>query len=260
MMPVTAKYQTIAVSEKRGVCIVKINRPDADNSINDDLLSELISVLNTIESDDSIKVMVLKGNAEHFCTGMDFQAVSGYSEEEMFRDNPDKYYEVLRLFSVSSKVIIACVEGKANAGGIGFVAASDIVLAGQNAVFSLSEALFGLIPACVMPFLIRRIGHQKAQWLAITTQSISAVRAMELGLADEVGENVDDLLRRNLLRLTRLQPETVSTLKNYMNKLWIIDEGTRSLAVDQISSLVNSPSVRSNIKNFVEKGKFPWDK
>ncbi|MGB3466373.1 MAG: enoyl-CoA hydratase/isomerase [Cyclobacteriaceae bacterium] len=260
MSLVSETYQTIIVTTRRNTIQIQINRPEAENSINDELLNELIGVIRAVETDEEIKVLVIRGNKDHFCTGMDFQAVSGYSEDEMFRDNPDKYYELLQLITTSSKVVISCVEGKANAGGIGFIASSDIVLAKSDAVFSLSEALFGLIPACVMPFLIRRVGHQKAQWMAITTQSVNASRAYEIGLADEVADNIDELLRRNLLRLTRLQPATISTLKNYMNKLWIIDEDTRKLAVDQISNLVNSPLVRSNIRNFVEKGKFPWDK
>lgn len=260
MSIVSEAHKTIQTKILRGVLEIEIDRPEVDNSINDQLLNELLQTVRSVELDDEIKVVVLKGNENHFCTGMDFKAVSSLGEDDLFQDNPDKYYELLKLFASSSKIIISKVEGKVNAGGIGLISASDIVLADSKSVFSLSEALFGLIPACVMPFLIRRLGHHKAQWMAITTQTLSAERAFEIGLVDEYSENVNDLLRRNLLRLTRLHPETIKTLKNYMSKLWIIDETTQRLAVDQIASLMNSEKVQTNIKNFVEKGRFPWDK
>ena len=185
---------------------------------------------------------------------------TGSGPEYYSYTDPNGYYEVLKLFSGCSKIIISKVEGKVNAGGIGFVAASDIVIAGQGATFGLSEALFGILPACVMPFLIRRIGYQKAQWMTLITQGISPQRAYEIGLVDEISDNIDDSLRRSLLRLSRLEPAIVKDLKGYMNKLWIMDQKTQTLAVDKIFSLVNSEKVQSNIKNFVEKGIFPWEK
>ncbi|MEL6561319.1 MAG: enoyl-CoA hydratase/isomerase [Bacteroidota bacterium] len=256
----TEANRTIKTNILRGVLEIKIDRPEADNSINDLLLTELLQTVRSVEHDNEVKVIVLTGNENHFCTGMDFQAVSSQHGDAIFQDDPNKYYELLKLFASSAKIIISKVEGKVNAGGIGLIAASDIVLSGSRAVFSLSEALFGLVPACVMPFLIRRLGHHKAQWMAMTTQTISAERAFELGLVDEYSDNVNDLLRRNLLRLNRLHPETTKTLKNYMGKLWIIDETTQQVAVDQIATLMQSEKVLSNIKNFVDKGIFPWDK
>lgn len=260
MSLVTEAYETILVQTLRGVLEIQINRPEAENSINDQLLNELKNAIVAVELDSSIKVVVLKGNSNHFCTGMDFQAVSDQRDDAVFEDDPDKYYDLLKLFASSSKIVISKVEGKVNAGGIGLIAASDIVLADDKSMFSLSEALFGLIPACVMPFLIRRLGHHKAQWMAMTTQTINAQRAYEIGLVDEYSEKVSDLVRRNLLRLTRLDPKTIKTLKNYMSKLWIIDETTKRVAVNEITTLMNSEVVKSNIKNFVEKGIFPWDK
>ena len=93
---------------------------------------------------------------------------------------------------------IAHVRGKANAGGIGFVAACDIVLADSAAVFSLSELLFGLMPACVLPFLVRRIGFAKANAMTLSTQPVGVQVAREWGLVDAFEENSDNLLRKHL--------------------------------------------------------------
>lgn len=238
---------------------LQIYRPEASNSINATLVKEMISVIETSELNPDIKVIVLSGVKDHFCTGMDFKAVNEGAGEDIMDDDPDGYYEILKLFSTCSKIIVSRVEGKVNAGGIGFVAASDIVIAGEYSTFGLSEALFGLLPACVLPFLIQRVGYQKAKWMTLITQGIPARRAYEIGLVDALSSNVDDTLRRSLLRLSRLDPTTVKDLKAYMNKLWIIDQQTQELAVGKITSLVKSEKVQSNIKNFTEKGQFPWE-
>jgi len=253
-------YTTIKVSEQKGALTIQLYRPEANNSINATLMKEIKTALAHAASNNEIKVVILEGLPDNFCTGMDFKAVSDGSSEALMGGDSNEYYEVLKYSSLCSKIIIAKVEGKVNAGGIGLVAASDIVVADTKATFGLSEALFGLLPACVMPFLIRRVGYQKALWMTLTTQGISAERAFQIGLVDELSTNVHDTVRKNLLRLTRLETDTIKDLKEYISKLWIINEQTQKLAVDKITSLIGSEKVQSNIKNFIQNGKFPWDK
>lgn len=257
---ITNNCKNIKVSQQRGVFTIQLYRPEANNSINGLLIKELMMVLVQIESNPEIKVVVLEGLPDVFCSGMDFQSVYHTDSEEVIAEDPNKYYDLLKHLSLCSKIIVAKVEGKVNAGGIGLVAVSDIVIADQKATFGLSEALFGLLPACVLPFLMRRIGYQKAQWMALVSQGISANRAFQIGLVDEISDNVNEAVRKNLLRLIRLETSTVMDLKDYMSKLWIINEQTQELAVNKISILLNSEKVQSNIKNFVENEKFPWDK
>ena len=259
METATQTFQTIKLRVQKAVAHLQICRPEAENSINAILIQELMSALTGLELNEDIKVVVLEGSPEHFCTGMDLNAVGNESRDALFEDDPHAYYELLKHFAGCSKIIVSMIEGKVNAGGVGLVAASDIVIAHKDATFSLSEALFGLLPACVMPFLIRRLGYQKAKWMTLTTQSISADRAFAIGLADEVTPNVNDSLRRNLLRLTRLETSTVKELKDYMSALWIINEQTQQLAVSKITDLMSSEQVRSNIKNFVQNGMLPWE-
>ncbi|KAA1246063.1 enoyl-CoA hydratase/isomerase [Aquimarina sp. RZ0] len=256
----TPNYRTIRVAEHRGVITIQLFRPEFDNSINDILINEILNVLTNAEQNKSIKVIILEGNDRVFCTGMDFNAVNSVNANSGINNNPNDYYNMLKFITSCSKIIITKVKGKVNAGGIGLIASSDIVLADDNATFSLSEALFGLLPACVMPFLIRRIGFQKAQWMALTTQYISCQRAYQIGLVDEKGSDINDLIRRNLIRLNRLETQTIMDLKDYMSKLWIINDKTQELAVNRITTLLNSERIQDNINNFVQKNRFPWQK
>ena len=151
------------------------------------------------------------------------------------------------------------MRGKANAGGIGFVAACDIVLADAKAVFSLSELLFGLMPACVLPFLIRRIGFAKANYMTLMTQPVTVQNALEWGLVDAYEENSENLLRRNLLRLRRLNKTSIARYKRYMHSI----EG--SLDACEPGALAANREVFSDTENlqrisrYVKTGEFPWE-
>ena len=260
MIGTDKRYDTILIQRNKGMLILKLHRPNSDNNLNAILIKEIMDVLQEVEKDPEIIMVIIEGGEKHFCTGMDFKEVSEGGKEALIGDDPNNYYEMLSFFSSCSKVIVSKVRGKVNAGGIGIVAASDIVIAEEKSTFGLSEALFGLLPACVMPFLIRRIGYQRSLWMTLMTQGITADRAAQIGLVDELTSDVNDAVRKASLRLMRLEPSTIKHLKNYMSKLWVMDAETQSLAVNTITSLLNSNKVQMNIENFVKKGKFPWDK
>jgi polyketide biosynthesis enoyl-CoA hydratase PksH len=132
-------------------------------------------------------------------------------------------------------------------------------VAGMKASFSLSEALFGLLPACVLPFLMRRIGYQKSLLLTLTTQAIQTERAYELGLVDYKTEDLNNEIRKLLLRLTRLEPGIIGNAKNYLSDLWIMNEKTKQQAISKINALAGSERVQNNIKKFLANGQFPWE-
>jgi len=155
-------------------------------------------------------------------------------------------------------VTVAHVKGKANAGGVGFVAACDIVVADQTAQFSLSEMLFGLHPACVLPFLIRRIGFQKAHAITLLTQPISVAQAQQYGLVDSVDADSDALLRRHLMRLRRLSKPAIRRYKSYVNRLGESLAALKPLAVGANLEVFSDPVNLASIARYVEHGTFPW--
>ncbi|HJY84397.1 MAG TPA: enoyl-CoA hydratase/isomerase, partial [Candidatus Binatia bacterium] len=156
-------------------------------------------------------------------------------------------------------VTISHVRGKANAGGVGFVAASDIVLADESAQFSLSELLFGLYPACVLPFLIRRIGFQKAHYFTLSTQPISARQACEWGLVDACEAQSDVLLRRHLQRLRRLSKTAIRRYKTYINHISVPLQDFRSPAIAANREVFSDTLNLQAIARYVEHGVFPWE-
>jgi polyketide biosynthesis enoyl-CoA hydratase PksH len=240
---------------------VTINRPTARNSINGQLLAELHAVLDQAEQDPQCRFVIIQGNREYFCTGMDFQSVvspmASASTAPPF--SSAGYMRLLKRFTTTPKIVISILEGQVLAGGVGVVAASDLVLGTPQTQFGLSEALWGLLPACVTPFLIRRIGFQKAYHMTLTTQTVSASDAKTMGLIDELTDELQPALQRTQRRLERIHPDTIHDLKAYFRQMWLIDDAMEATAVAEIDRLVDKPQVKKNVENFVKNQQFPWE-
>jgi polyketide biosynthesis enoyl-CoA hydratase PksH len=250
-------YQTIQVRFQEPICFIQFYRPEANNTINDLLIKECLQVLELCE--ESITVVVLEGVSEVFCFGADFQEIhQKIVTGEQSVQNPEPLYRLWLKLATGPYVTISHVRGKANAGGVGFVAASDIVLADQTAQFSLSELLFGLFPACVLPFLIRRTGFQKARYMTLMTQPILVQQAHSWGLVDAYDVQSESLLRKHLLRLKRLSKKGILRYKRYMSSLDALQQ-SKPLALAANQEVFSDHQNLEWIYRFVDQGKFPWE-
>ena len=190
---------------------------------------------------------------------MDFSEISQTNTENNAVTWSSNYMVLLKRIALIPKIVIAVVDGEVMAGGVGLVAASDLVIATSKSQFSLSEALWGLLPANVLPYLIRRVGFQKAYTMTLTTQTMSAHDAYTIHLIDELSDHPDEALRKLTLRLARLDEQTIRDMKQYFRKLWMIDEKIEQTAVLELARLIQEPRIQNNIKHFLEEGKFPWE-
>lgn len=250
-------YETIKVHYQNSVCFLEIDRPEARNAINSRLVAECSEVLSVCE--ESATVVVLSGSPEVFCFGADFKAIADGSASSDERGGPEPLYDLWMRMATGPYVTISHVRGPANAGGVGFVAASDIVLADETAQFSLSELLFGLYPACVLPFLMRRIGFQRANWMTLMTTPISARQASEWGLVDAVEANSEALLRRHLQRLRRLSKTAIRRYKNYMSRIGMSLHDVKPAALAANVEVFSDVDNLRAITRYVECGLFPWE-
>jgi polyketide biosynthesis enoyl-CoA hydratase PksH len=263
-------YETLLADYRDGMLTIAFNRPQHNNSINSTLLAELNRALDRAEEDPDCKLVILKGCNGYFCTGMDFQEASETAEQAAGdldaavdpkgkQENMARYLNTIKRLTLIPKTVISVVEGQAMAGGIGLVAASDLVVATPDSQFSLSEAIWGLLPSMVMPFLIRRTGFQPAYRMTLTTLPVLAEEALSIRLVDAVSQQPDQEIRRWWLRISRLSGSTIGNLKHYFRKMWMITEEMEQLAIAETARLSADPQVVQNITNFVKYKKFPWD-
>ena len=254
-------YETIRVRFQDSFCFLQLHRPQANNTIDEQLIDECTQVVARCH--ESTTVLVIEGLPDVFCLGADFGAIRAAQADDpaaaaLGTRGPEPLFELWSQLASGPFVVVARVRGKVNAGGVGFVAASDIVLADESATFTLSELLFGLMPACVLPFLVRRVGFQRANYLTLMTQPIDAAQACAYGLVDACEPDSQALLRKHLLRLRRLDKRAIARYKRYASTLW-------SPAAQREPALAANREVFSDRRNldgivrYVDHGLFPWE-
>lgn len=238
------------------------NRTRHKNSIDTALLMELGRILDGVERERA-NVITLSGQGGYFSSGMDFAEVAEtgvHGAGEEVQESCALYFRILRRLASIPKVVVAQIEGKVLAGGIGLVAASDLAVAAPGASFGLPEILWGMLPAMVLPFLIRRMGYHRAYKLALTSLTVDASKALDMGLVDEVDENPERPVRRLVPRLGRLDPQSIGRLKRYYNDISFIDGRIEEMAVRTTASLTMDPQVRQRISDFVHHNTLPWER
>lgn len=252
------EWKTINVRFEDSICFVQFNRPDKKNSINDLLVEECHKVLELCN--DMTNVIVFEGLPEFFCTGADFQGVYSKRQNQAgSENNPGLLYDLWLKMATGPFVTVSHVRGQTNAGGMGFVAASDIVIADNTATFSLSELLFGLFPAMVLPFLVRKVGVQKAHYLTLMTKPVSVQEICNWGLVDVYQEKSERLLRQHLSRLKRLPRSGVQQYKSYINTLNDRLFEFRDTAINANLKIFSDSQNLERIYQFIEKGIYPWE-
>lgn len=241
-------YQTIVVKKTIPYYSITLNRIMSRNSMNEVMLQELHQALDEIERDDNVNLIILQGQDGYFCTGMDF-----YGLDQSHLKGTRLYMDLLQRMSLIPRGMISLIDGVVMGGGVGLIAASDLVIATPQSQFSLPEAIWGLLPACVAPFLIRRVGFQAAYRLTVTTQAIDAVEAHRIQLVDVLASDLEQGVRPILLRLSRIDIRTLGEIKEYYDSLWNISSEIKSLAINKINQLIATPWIKKNILNAIEK-------
>ncbi|MCP4756093.1 MAG: enoyl-CoA hydratase [Proteobacteria bacterium] len=165
---------------REGAAWITLNRPERRNALSAGLVTEMYDHLLAADADDKIRCIVLTGNGPAFCAGADLKNPPGSAAAG---ERAVTYPAVLNQVLNSSKPVIAAINGAAYAGGLGLVAASDIVVTSEEASFSFSEVKIGVIPAIISVVCLRKLGTHHGMRLFITGDRFSGQDAVTYGLA-----------------------------------------------------------------------------
>ena len=178
-------YQHIVVETRDRVGLVRLNRPQRMNALNDALAVELKDALERFDADDAISVIVITGNDKAFAAGADIGAMAEWDYQKVYRDNYiTKDWEHVRYVR---KPVIAAVAGYALGGGCELAMACDIIIAADTAKFGQPEIQLGVMPgAGGTQRLTRFIGKSKAMDMVLTARMMDAAEAERSGLVSRV--------------------------------------------------------------------------
>ncbi|MBN1647767.1 MAG: enoyl-CoA hydratase/isomerase family protein, partial [Spirochaetales bacterium] len=222
----------------------------------------LEKALDELGGNKDIRIIFLRSSGKHFCLGMDLQKAAENAGKDNTGSAVEKYSHVLDMLHNSPKITISLVNGSVKAGGVGLTSACDMVFCTQKADFELSEALFGLLPANVLPYLyMLRLSPQKARYLVLTARKVDAKEAVQLGLAEEMfSENEFENKTRQIARqLLRIAPSAVGEYKKF--SMDFLEKGfseRKRQAIETIKRLLADKTVMNTICDFNEGSTPAW--
>src|SRR5438105_11727966 len=174
--------------DQRGVATLTLNRPEVNNADDAGLIDGVLSAIDELSSKPLLRVVVLKGNGRHFQAGADLKwinAVRPQSPDENEAVSRATFEAVQRLNTLPIPTV-ALVQGGCFGGGTGVISACDVVIAADNALFSITEVRWGLTAAIIIPQLCDAIGVRQVRRYALTGERFGADDARRLGLVHEV--------------------------------------------------------------------------
>ena len=206
-MPADPSSPILWSLDPRGVATLTFNRPEVNNAYNGEFIAAALGAVNALGGESSLRAIVLRGAGKHFQAGADLtwmRSLAASSPDDNLVASRDTASVVRRLNEVPVPTL-ALVQGACFGGGTGIVAACDIVIAADNAVFSIAETRWGLTGAIILAQLADAIGVRQIRRYAQTGERFDAHEARRIGLVHEVvplaeldaagGRVVDHLLR-----------------------------------------------------------------
>jgi enoyl-CoA hydratase len=180
------------IVEREGhVVTVTMNRPEARNAFDPEMLARLADAWDAIDADPEVRVAILTGAGGHFSSGSDLKLMAGGQANDewtaRFKAEPDLHWKSFLRHYRLKKPLVAAVEGVAVAGGTEILQATDIRIAGKSARFGIAEARWGLFPVGGSTVRLRRqIPYTRAAELLLTGRLIDAEEALSIGLIGKV--------------------------------------------------------------------------
>jgi methylglutaconyl-CoA hydratase len=174
--------------DRRGVATVTLNRPEVNNAYNGELIQGLLAAIDALDRTAGLRAVVIKGNGKHFQAGADLKwidAVRSASMEENVRVSRATA-EAMQRLNFAPVPTIALVQGGCFGGGTGLIAGCDVVIAADNAMFSIAEVRWGLTAAIIIPQLNDAIGVRQLRRYALTGERFGAEEACRIGLVHQV--------------------------------------------------------------------------
>ena len=207
-------YETLIVETTDGVTLIRLNRPEALNALNSQLLGELSAALDVAEADAAVGCVVLTGSDRAFAAGADIKEMSTKTYAQMFSE--DFFGASARCIEQFRKPIIAAVSGYALGGGCELAMLCDFIIAAESAKFGQPEINLGVAPGIGgTQRLTRFVGKSKAMEMILTGRMMDSAEAERSGLVSRVVAG-DKLIEEAMAAATKIAGQSPLAVK--MNK------------------------------------------
>lgn len=240
----------------RGIVTVTLNRPDKGNALDRETLALLIAALDRLDADTSIRIVVLRGEGKHFCSGADVRADLAGDAGAVNRDDATIDSACYRLNSFS-KPTVAIVQGACIGGGLGLACSCDVVLATPDAFFAIPEVRLGFPPAALMPIFLAAFGTRFMRRYLLAGDRFGAEQAEIAGLVHGIHADaqMDAALGKITAAFLGAAPGAVANAKALLLKL---SAGNTEDLHGLHARWIASEEAREGIASFKEKRHPSW--
>jgi methylglutaconyl-CoA hydratase len=222
-----AVHTRIRSVRAEGLGVITLARPEQKNALDQRMAIELVEALRELEASAEVRVIILEGAGDDFCTGADFAALDATLDAgiETHISDARALGTVFTTIRAMSKPVVAIVRGRAIAGGAGLATACDIVLAEETAQFGYPEVRIGFVPAMVMTMLRRAVGEKRAAELVLTGRIIGAPEAERIGLISRCipSGSFPSEVAKTLESMVKAPPTAVGLTKRLLYRLDDLD-------------------------------------
>lgn len=247
------EFQNIRLSVNGNIAIVKLNRPEAKNALNSNLIKELDTAIESISADPSIRVLVI-GADDNFAAGADIKEMIDMGPEEARGFCFNKTYAKIENLPIPT---IAAMSGYALGGGLELALVCDIRIASSNAILALPEMNLGIFPgAGGTQRLPRLIGVSRAKEMIYQGKMVNAEKAMQYGLINEIADDPMDAALKLAEELASKPPIAMKLSKQCINASLKMNLQP-GIELEEIawSSLYATKDQKEGMKAFAEKRK-----
>ncbi|MGH6671211.1 MAG: enoyl-CoA hydratase-related protein [Xanthobacteraceae bacterium] len=248
----------------RGVARVTLNRPARNNAYDGTLIAALLAALDTLEKTDGLRAVVISGRGRHFQAGADLKwidAIRKASREDNIAASRATARAVWRL-NAAAVPTIALVQGACFGGGTGLLAACDVAIAAEDAVFSIAEVRWGLTAAIIIPQLNDAIGVRQVRRYALTGERFDAAEARRIGLVHEIvpAAELEAAGARIVAAILQNGPDAIAQTKALtLQSAWAqLDDAAFERLVESHAAKRQSPEAAEGLASFAGKRAAKW--
>ena len=254
----------LSITNQGAIRTITLCRPDVRNAFNDEVIAELKTAFTEAGLAADVRCVVLAAEGTAFCAGADLnwmRRMADFTRDENLAD-AGQLAAMLRAIYECPKPTIARVQGDVFAGGVGLVAACDMVVSVDTVTYCLSEVKLGLIPATISPYVIRAMGARASHRYFLTAERFSAAEAHRIGLVHEVvvADALDAKVAELTSALVSASPNAVRACKRLVQDVAEreIDDALVAHTVAGIADIRSSAEGKEGVQSFLQKRKPNW--
>ena len=207
----TAPQELVHAVHDGALATITLDSPHNRNALSRRLVAELAERLVAAEADDAVRVVRLEATGRVFCSGADLSEAADGAMEQGARGLVD----LQRLVVGLAKPVVARVQGAVRAGGIGLVAACDVVVSAEEATYALTEVKLGLTPAVISLTVLPRLTSRSAAWTFLSGEAFDGAEAARIGLVTRAvpASELDDAVAAACAALATGDPQGLRETK-----------------------------------------------